>query len=415
MEEARRGNFDLADLNKVGWVAKLTQPLFDNPQWWLGILRRLWPVLTYKNFALITRYADVKDALTRQEIFAVPFGPRMEELNGGPHFLLGLQDGPEYRRQRAIAMQVFKLTDIAARVRPIARDFSINVVSRADGKLDAIADLITRVPTELCEHYYGIPIPNKAEFALWSIAMSAHTFDPGDNEDWARAARAAARNTQAVVDAAIQKARAAKPETETILGRLVALDGSALGGPSDTEIRAILMGMITGFIPTNTMAAGHMLEVLLQHPDFMAQAQIAANSDDDDLLSRCLFEAMRFKPLNLGPFRVCNQDYVVAEGTGRATRIRRNTKVLVSTQSAMFDRNAVQSPRRFDPGRPAHDYLLFGGGLHWCVGAMMADAQITQMFKPLLLRRNLRRAAGRSGRLSRIGPFPGHLSVRFEG
>ena len=117
-------------------------------------------------------------------------------------------------------------------------------------------------------------------------------------------------------------------------------------------MRAILMGMVTGFVPTNTMAAGHMLEMLLRRPNFMARARAAALANDDDLLSRCLFEAMRFKPLNPGPFRDCLEDYVVGADTPRATKIRAGMKVLVSTQSAMFDPRVVKSPRRFQSGPP---------------------------------------------------------------
>jgi cytochrome P450 len=416
MSELQQGarTFNVADLNSVGLLAKLTQPLFDNPQWWLGLFRRFYPVPKLRNLALITRYDDVRDALTQQQVFTVPFGPKMEELNGGPNFLLGMQDGPDYQRQRSFAMRVFKLDDIATRIRPLSAELSRAVVKNANGRLDAIEELITRIPTDLCESYYGIPIPNKKDFALWAIAMSAYTFYPGKNEAWRRAARAAAQETWPVVDCAIRHARAAEAKPDTILGRLVALEREPGGGPNDEEIRSILMGMVTGFVPTNTMAAGHMLEMLLRRPDFLARAQHAALANDDDLLSRCLFEAMRFMPLNLGPFRVCSQDYVVAEGTPHATRIARNTNVLVSTQSAMFDRKRVKEPRQFDPDRPAHDYMLFGGGLHWCVGAKVADEQITQMFKALLVQRNLQRVAGRDGKLTRIGPFPAHLFVQFD-
>ena len=80
-------------------------------------------------------------------------------------------------------------------------------------------------------------------------------------------------------------------------------------------IRAILIGMIDGFVPTNTMAGGHILEMLLRKPVFMARAQAAASADDDALLKRCLFEAMRFKPLNPGPFRSCAEDYTIASST----------------------------------------------------------------------------------------------------
>jgi len=243
--------------------------------------------------------------------------------------------------------------------------------------------------------------------------MSAYTFLPGDNEAWERAAVAAAKNTWEVVDEAIANARMGTVDPETILGRIVALRDPP-GPVSDAEIRAILMGMITGFVPTNTMASGNMLEVLMQRPDYLEQAQKAVRAGDDDLLSRCLFEAMRFMPLNPGPFRVCTEDFVIAGGRRRATKIRKDMRVLISTQSAMFDKRTVQTPGRFKPGRPAHDYMLFGAGLHWCVGALVADAQITQTFKPLLACRKLRRAAGSAGKMSRIAAFPAHLTVEFE-
>lgn len=157
--------FNAADLNSVGLLAKLTQPLFDNPQWWLGFLRRFWPVPKFRNCALLTRYDDVRDALARQQVFTVSFGPKMEELNGGPNFLLGMQDGLDYRRQRSLAMRVFKLEDIATRIRPLSAELSRAAVAKARGRLDAIEDLITRIPTELCESYYGILIADKKDFA----------------------------------------------------------------------------------------------------------------------------------------------------------------------------------------------------------------------------------------------------------
>ena len=185
-------------------------------------------------------------------------------------------------------------------------------------------------------------------------------------------------------------------------------------GLTDEIIRCYLIGMISGFVPTNTMAAGHILEMLLRRPDFMTAAQAAARSGDDDLLERCLFEAMRFMPLNPGPFRACARDYVLAKGTSRATLVKAGSKLLASTQSAMFDNQFVERPNDFNPGRSPADYILFGWGLHWCVGAFIARAQITQTLKALLLKQNLRRARGADGQLQLLGPFPEHLVVEFD-
>jgi cytochrome P450 len=80
----------------------------------------------------------------------------------------------------------------------------------------------------------------------------------------------------------------------------------------------------------------------------------------------------------------------------------------------MFDPRRVPKPKAFDPDRSSSDYMLFGFGLHWCIGARLAEAQITQTFKPLLQREGLRRESGKAGKLQRLGPFPEHLWVRYE-
>jgi len=145
-----------------------------------------------------------------------------------------------------------------------------------------------------------------------------------------------------------------------------------------------------------------------------ARAEAAALADDDELLWRCLFETLRFKPINPGPFRECAEDYTIADGSPSAKRIPAGTRLLVSTQSAMFDERGVVQPKEFRPDRPSHESMVFGYGLHWCIGAFLARAQITQTFKPLLKKRGLRRAPGRDGDLQTIGLMPAHLSVQFD-
>jgi cytochrome P450 len=150
--------------------------------------------------------------------------------------------------------------------------------------------------------------------------------------------------------------------------------------------------------------------MLLRRKRLKTAAREAAVAGDDDLLKHCLFEAMRFMPLNPGPFRICGRDYTAAADTPRATTIKAKTKVLASTMSAMLDPRQLDAPRQFNSQRPASDYMLFGYGMHWCVGTFIAQAQITQTFKALLLQPGLRRAS----KLKRRGLFPDRLVVRWD-
>jgi cytochrome P450 len=402
-------HFDPDDLQSSGLAAKVVRWVVDHPGWLFAFLRRVRPIVRFKDWAFVLRYDDVAEVLRNDRVFAVPFGAKVETLNGGPNFLLGMADGPDYRRLRALVSELFPQSENATMVAQISGQVAEETVARANGRLDAVQDLITHVPLRVCEDYYGVAVPDRIAFGQWTIAMSTFMFgDPTDNPKTRRAALAAGAQLRKVVDAAIARARAGGAGAGTIAARMAAQ------GVDDVEARSILIGMITGFVPTNTMAAGHMLEILLRRPAFLAAAQDAAGRDDDEALTRCLFEAFRFKPLNPGPFRICDEDGVVAAGTPRETRLPKGTQVLAGTQSAMFDPRRIAHPKRFHPARAPSDYMLFGFGLHWCIGARLAEAQITQTFKPLLRRGGLRREAGGAGKLRRLGPFPAHLHVRYD-
>lgn len=410
-------SFDIEDIQWRGPVSAIVKRLVDRPQWWMGLLRRYWPVprVPFKQWAMLTRFEHVQEVLAREEVFRVPFDRRMMELMPGPKFVLAMQDGPEYRHQRRQIMQTFRLEDIADTIAPRSAALAEEILAGCGGRIDAIEDLLTRVPTLLCREYYGVEFPDPRRFAQWLIAISAYLFGPPSDKPGRNAASAcaAASCVRTVIDQSIRDAKHAPDGATTIVARLVRMQQQGAGDPSDEMIRAELLGMLTGFVPTNTIASGNVLEMLLRRPEFKARAEAAALADDDELLWRCLFETMRFKPINLGPFRECAEDYTIADGSASAKRIPAGTRLLVSTQSAMFDERGVVEPKKFDPNRRSHESMVFGYGLHWCIGAFLAGAQITQTFKPLLRRRGLRRAQGRDGQLRTIGLMPAHLTVEF--
>lgn len=405
--------FDPRDLETPGLQADIIRWFLAHPQWWLAIVRNVCPNVRFKkDWVLISRFDDVQEVLGLDDVFPVPFGDKVKLLDDGPNFLLGMQDGEEYRRIQKDIMDIFAIKHIATIVTPEAARLSRNIVSASGGRLDAVEGLITLVATRVCESYFGVPVPEETAFGQWTIAMSTFMFaDPTNNPAYRRCAVAAGERLRALIDDAIAAERRASSPRNT-LARLLARQA---GNPylTDAIVRSYLIGMITGFVPTNTMAAGHILQVLFKRKDMFAAARAAALANDDERLRRCLFEAMRFMPLNLGPFRVCARDYTVAAGSRRARTLKKGDNLLVSTQSAMFDERRVDRPWDFDPDRPAFHSMLFGYGLHWCTGAFIAAAQITQTMKALLVQPNLRPAQGDAGRMHFLGPFPQHLTVEF--
>jgi cytochrome P450 len=312
---------------------------------------------------------------------------------------------------------------VSKHVAPLSAQAALRIVeevaARPSIELDAIQELVTAVPTELCETYYGIEISDKRAFANWTLAISSYLFGPPFG--WpapgkplapeAKLAHAAAACLRATIRRAIGETRQGRGRG-VVLPRLLKMQ-DADPRISDDVIHAQLFGMVMGFIPTNVLAAGNMLETLLARGTFMKHARAAAIAGDDDLLWRCLREALRFRNINPGPWRVSAGEYVLEQGGYDEVRIPKGASVLASTQAAMFDARRVRHPAVFDPGRPDEDYMVFGAGQHWCLGAYIAIAQITQTLKPLLLREGVARVAGKRGRMQRFKVFPLHLHARF--
>jgi cytochrome P450 len=426
-----------------GTTGRGVRRLLDNPYWIYGALRFVAPVarIPLTDWYIVTRYAHVKEVLADSTTFGVPWTQKMRDLNDGLEpFVLGIDDRAEHRDALQQLMQCFRREDVPAVAR-IAADEAGRIVAPQAGSgvsFNAIGDLVTRVPTRICARYFGLPIVDprvtteaerkarEDEFARWAMDISAYLFaDPGNDPSVREKALTSALKMSEIIDAAIRtEATRHAPDLTTIVGRMVELRNRH-GTPSATGIRAHLIGMVTGFIPTNTVAAGHMLDVLVgsgrfqnwRRSRFTKPVDAAIRTDDDRLLTRCLFETLRFLPINPGPFRTCRADHEIKEGGwfGRGPRrIPAGARLLVSTQSAMFDRRAVVHPRRFDPTRSRADYMLLGSGQHTCLGIHLAEAQITATLKVLLAQRNLRRAPGAAGRLAREGPFPSRLDVLFD-
>jgi cytochrome P450 len=434
-----RQRFDVDDLRLKGVTAILARLSANPSQRLLGLLRNWLPLprlpeLVYltkylplpvpRGWLFVTRAEDVAEVLSRHDVFKVTWSDEVRLLNDGradgTNFILGIDGGPEYDWQLARVTNAFRRDDVAGIVAPVSRECANAIVDRCNGRLDAIEDLVVAVPLAICERYYGVPIHDHRAFAYWMIAMSGYLFGPPfDRPRTHPTTLAGAALARDVVDAAIAQgvdyARQHPPAIpQTVVDRLAREHLADPVAMTPLIIRSFMMGMITGFVPTNPIAGGHILDTLLARPAFMAAARAAALSGDDDLLARVLFEAMRYRPLNPGPWRRCARDFTIAEGTARAKRVRKGRYVLASTQSAMFDPRSIREPDRFDPGRDAGDSLLFGYGLHWCAGIHIARSQVTQTLKPLLLRRNLRRAPGSDGALRQLGLFPEHLVVEFD-
>lgn len=326
---------------------------------------------------LVSRAADVAEVLAREADFEVVYAARMRRLTGGRDFFLGLPDGPAYRRDTAAMAAIVRPGDLD-RVLALARTEAARAV--AGPSIDLPPMLSARIPALMVERWFGVSMPMEQLIAdatiLFFYLFSDLTADPR-----VEAGAMAARDR---VNAAIDDSRAtAGPET--LLGRAVAA-GAACEPAFDADgIRANLLGILIGAVPTLSKAACLAVDELLRRPAELARARAAARAGDEDAVAGYLWEALRFQPLNP----------ILYRRTPRPTRlgdtdIPEGTMVLASNLSAMFDPERVPRPRRFIVPRPWASYILWGEGLHRCWGDWINRSILPAMLTPLLARPGLR-------------------------
>lgn len=389
-----------------------------HPEKLFRILRSVQPIFVWKQLAIVTRFEDVQEVLERDDVFDVPYAARMKEITDGENFFLGMPDGERYTRDHTNMMAIVRRADVDTWIKPKVNELAKACIEGKHGRIDAVSELARPVPAGMVSQYFGLEGVDQHALAEWASSLFWYLFlDQESQPDVHTRALDASKQLNAYLDGRIAARRAelasgAAP-TDDIITRCLRLD-PLLPGLSDRDIRNNLVGLIIGAIPTTATSAALALDQLLERPHELAGAHDAAVNGDHELLARYVFEAMRFRPMNPGIFRIVNRDFELARDQVRATWLRKGMTVMAATQSAMFDRLQLEAPDEFRLDRQPRDYLFWGYGLHTCFGQYINHVQIPGLLQPLLAKSGLRRAPGQEGQLTWAGPFAGSLVVLFD-
>ncbi len=422
--------FDLERLRSKGFVSKLAANIFRSPRGILKLFRNTIPNPSFGDFVLITRAEDVREVLTNTKVFTVPFGPEMKVVSGGGDFVLGTNDGAIYRAQKKVILKAFPPTEMGHVINKITEQNADRCLRSVGADFDPIENLFKPSALAVCQEYFGLIIADSDRFYESALAVSSFLFaDIFGNQAVRELAMSGAKQLLDVIDNSIEHSRVrvaglsekdANPEQLSEQADLNALDRLVMAHMTDEQsvpyqdLRSIMMGMLLGFLPTTMLGLGNALEVILDKPAAKEAVQRAIKDNDDAQLDSAIAEAMRFNPIQLGPFRLCEQDYVVADGTRRSKKIPKGSLVIPSTLSAMFDSAEVDQPDEFKPNRNSQDSMIFGYGIHNCIGAPMARAFSTQITKKLFSLPSLTAKRGISGKMSRIGIFPESIGMSWD-
>ena len=119
---------------------------------------------------------------------------------------------------------------------------------------------------------------------------------------------------------------------------------------------------------TTTNLSSGLFLTLAQRPDLFAQLR-----EHPELIPAAIEEQLRFVSPIQGFFRTATRDYTIGANT-----IPAGARVPLLFAAANRDPRHFDDPDEFKLNRNPSDHLAFGGGIHYCLGANLAKAEMQE-------------------------------------
>jgi cytochrome P450 len=317
---------------------------------------------------IITSYPAVREVLADAERFSSagligagpgPGGPAEGNLRGS--------DPPRHTRLRKFLSPEFTVRRISRLVPRITEivDEHLAAMAAAGPPADLVADFALPVPSLVICELLGVPFEDRAEFQ----ARAAKQIDVSAPIEERMKAGAGSR---AYMAGLVERAR--REPGEDMLGMLVRQHGDDLTPGELAGVAGLLL--IAGH-ETTASTIGLAVLKLLREP-----AQILLLRDRPEAVENAIEELLRYlSVVHSGVPRVATRDTELA-----GEPIARGEVVILSLPTANRDPALAEDPDQLDLGRRITRHVAFGHGVHHCLGAALARAEL-RIALPALLRR----------------------------
>ncbi len=357
----------------------------------------------------VTRLQDVTAILRDQRFHsALSMIEQAPELQGsgardrrGESILT--MEGEGHARLRRLVAPAFTPAS-ANRLRPTMRRVVGELVARVVGRgeCEFVADVCEPYPIPIICELLGAPPEDWELFSGWATDIF-RIFNNNLAEDLPLIERAG-EDLTAYVSAMIT-ARRADPRDD-LLSDLIAIEqeGDRL---STDELAMLAQAVLMAGTDTTRNQLACSVALFTEHPD-----QWALLAERPELAGRAVEESMRYLGAVRGTARFAAEDVVY-----RDVLFPQGTLVATSLAGANHDPEAFDDPDVFDVTRERTTaQMTFGSGIHFCMGAALARAELQEAL-PLLARRmpGLARAGEVEWKPSTFGIWgPAVLPLRFE-
>ncbi|WP_333743347.1 cytochrome P450 [Streptomyces ardesiacus] len=323
---------------------------------------------------IVSRYEDVERVFKDREgqFTTENYDWQLEPVHGRTILQLS---GREHAVRRALVAPAFRGADLQERFLPVIERNSRELIDafRRTGRADLVADYATWFPVNVIADMLGLDKADHDRFHGWYTSVIAFLGNlSGDQEVAAAGARTRVEFAEYMIP--IIRERREKPGDD-LLSTLCAaeVDGVRM---SDEDIKAFCSLLLAAGGETTDKAIAGIFANLLAHPE-----QLAAVREDRGLIPRAFAETLRYTPPVHMIMRQTATEVTLSGGT-----IPAGATVTCLIGAANRDESRYRDPDRFDIMRDdlttttafsaAADHLAFALGRHFCVGALLAKAEV---------------------------------------
>ena len=316
--------------------------------------------------------------------------------------IIANQEGEAHTRLRRLVSKAFTPRQVD-RLRPFMQASAHQQLDRFTRTTDGefIAEFAALYPAMVIGELLGIPRDDFEQFQQWSGDLSL-AFGSRIGEERPRIEAALVALSDYVDGLIATRRRTPGPD---LLSALIGAEEAGERLDSD-ELQALVVVLIFGGQDTTQCQLGCALATFVDHPD-----QWARLATDDGVVATAVEEIIRYEPAGSGSPRVVLETF-----THKGVTIAEGTAVLPSAPSANRDQSVFEDADRFDITRQTpHGPMTFGGGVHYCLGAALARAELQEAL-PILARRlpGLHRDGPIVWRRQALIRGPERLPIAFE-
>lgn len=320
---------------------------------------------------VVTRYDDVRSVLLHDDMSvnkldafykSLPASDagRMRDIVQTLNLWVAFQDPPDHTRMRLIMRKAFMASSFNTMDGAI-RDIVEHLLNGLDGRdhVDFIADYALLVPAFVIMDLLGVPRDMLPPIKEWADDMALFIAGARNAEDKYERAERGCRNMAGYFRSLIEERRRNRAPG-FLLDLINAHDaGDAL---SEDELVATCILVLFAGHETTTNLIGNSLYTLLQHPEKFAEFKA-----DPALTDTACEELMRYDGPSNGIVRSVTRDHEIGGKTLQA-----GDRVYAMLNAANRDPDVFAYPDTIDFNRRANRHLVFGLGIHTCLGLQLA-------------------------------------------